>query len=401
MNVRRSAAVLAATAVFGTAAPAVAASPSPSPSVVIPEGLYGDGDPTYDGVWRQSSALIAQHRVKVRPAAQAISWLAGQQCANGAFAAFRADPAKACDSKVMVDTNSTAVAVQALSAVGGHQDEIDKATTWLQSMQNKDGGWGYTPGGASDANSTAVVIGALGAAGQDVATVVHEGKSPFDALKKLALPCAKGGAFAYQPDKKGELTANADATAAAVVGLRSMNMLSAEADSRPEDTCADAPNPTEEQAAANGAAYLAQAVQKDGHLKTALPGSEDQPDYGNTADAVVALAVQRGAKAAQKPLKWLEKNSAAWAEQSGPAAYAQLIIAADVAGGDPRDFGGMNLVEQLNATGPTPRKASAEKPAADSGDGSGNAVWWTVAAGLVAGVGIGFLFSGRKKKQQP
>ncbi|MFJ2233929.1 prenyltransferase/squalene oxidase repeat-containing protein [Streptomyces sp. NPDC087859] len=401
MNVRRSAAVLAATAVFGTAAPAVAASPSPSPSVVIPEGLYGDGDPTYDGVWRQSSALIAQHRVKVRPAAQAISWLAGQQCANGAFAAFRADPAKACDSKVMVDTNSTAVAVQALSAVGGHQDEIDKATTWLQSMQNKDGGWGYTPGGASDANSTAVVIGALGAAGQDVATVVHEGKSPFDALKKLALPCAKGGAFAYQPDKKGKLTANADATAAAVVGLRSMNMLSAEADTRPEDTCADAPNPTEEQAAANGAAYLAQAVQKDGHLKTALPGSEDQPDYGNTADAVVALAVQRGAKAAQKPLKWLEKNSAAWAEQSGPAAYAQLIIAADVAGGDPRDFGGTNLVEQLNATGPTPQKASAEKPAADSGDGSGNAVWWTVAAGLVAGVGIGFLFSGRRKKQQP
>ncbi|MER6185973.1 prenyltransferase/squalene oxidase repeat-containing protein [Streptomyces sp. NPDC001652] len=401
MNVRRRAAVLAATAVIGTAAPAVAASPSPSPSVVIPEGLYGSGDPTYDGVWRQSSALIAQHRVKVRPAAQAISWLAGQQCANGAFAAFRADPAKACDSKVMVDTNSTAVAVQALSAVGGHQDEIDKATTWLQSMQNKDGGWGYTPGGASDANSTAVVIGALGEAGQDVATVVHEGKSPFDALKKLALPCANGGAFAYQPDKKGKLTANADATAAAVVGLRSMNMLSAEADTWPEDTCADAPNPTEEQAAANGAAYLAQAVQKDGHLKTALPGSEDQPDYGNTADAVVALAVQRGAKAAQKPLKWLEKNSAAWAEQSGPAAFAQLIIAADVAGGDPRDFGGTNLVEQLNATGPTPQKAAAEKPAAASGDGSGNAVWWTVAAGLVAGVGIGFLFSGRRKKQQP
>ncbi|NNN36514.1 terpene cyclase/mutase family protein [Streptomyces sp. S3(2020)] len=401
MNVRRSAAVLAATAVIATAAPAVAASPSPSPSVVIPEGLYGAGDPTYDGVWRQSLALIAQDRVKVKPATEAISWLAGQQCANGAFAAFRADPAKACDSKVMVDTNSTAVAVQALSAFGGHEDEIGKASTWLQSMQNKDGGWGYTPGGASDANSTAVVIGALSEAGQDVAAVVHEGRSPFDALRELALPCAESGAFAYQPDKKGKLAANADATAAAVVALRGTSMLRAKVDTWPEAACADAPHLTEEQAAANGASYLAQAVQKDGYLKSVLPGAEDQPDYGNTADTVVALAVQRGEKAARKPLTWLEKNSATWAEQSGPAAYAQLIIAADVAGGDPRDFGGTDLVEQLNATGPAPQKAAAEKPSEDSGDGSGNAVWWTVAAGLAAGVGIGFLFSGRKKKRQP
>ncbi|MGH1552801.1 hypothetical protein ACRAWF_14420 [Streptomyces sp. L7] len=37
--------------------------------------------------------------------------------ADGAFAAFRADPGKACDAKVMVDTNSTAVAVQALSTL--------------------------------------------------------------------------------------------------------------------------------------------------------------------------------------------------------------------------------------------------------------------------------------------
>lgn len=143
MNVRRSAAVLAAAVAIGTATPAVAASPSPSPS--LPSGLYGSSDPTYDGVWRQSLALIALHRVDVEPAQAAVDWLAGQQCANGAFPAFRADPTKACDAKVMVDTNSTAAAVQALSASGAHDTAVGKAVTWLKSVQNKDGGWGYTP----------------------------------------------------------------------------------------------------------------------------------------------------------------------------------------------------------------------------------------------------------------
>ena len=57
----------------------------------------------------------------------------------------------------MVDTNSTAAAVQALAALGGHDAATGKAVAWLKSVQNKDGGWGYAPGGASDTNSTSVV----------------------------------------------------------------------------------------------------------------------------------------------------------------------------------------------------------------------------------------------------
>ncbi|MFF0015138.1 prenyltransferase/squalene oxidase repeat-containing protein [Streptomyces sp. NPDC005374] len=398
MHVRRSAAVLAATVVIGTAAPAVAASPSPVP---VPSGLYGSTDPTYDGVWRQSLALIALHRVGVGPAAAAVGWLAGQQCASGAFAAYRADPAKACDAKVMVDTNSTAAAVQALSALGGHDPAVSKAVTWLKSVQNKDGGWGYTPGGASDANSTSVVIGALNATGADPAEVLKDGKSPYEALLKLSLPCADGGAFAYQPDKKGRLTANADATAAAVVGALGLGMASAKPGTATDLTCADAARPTPEQAAANGAAYLARTVAKEGYLKSVLPGAEDQPDYGNTADAVVALAARGGTAAAAGPLHWLERNSAKWAEQSGPAAYAQLILAARVGGADPRDFGGTDLVKQLTATGPTPAPAPTPTPAAKSQDDSGTSVWWMVGAGLAAGAGIGFLLSNRNKRKQP
>jgi len=392
MNVRRSAAVLAATAVIGAAAPAVAASPSPSPS--LPSGLYGSGDPTYDGVWRQSFALIALHRVHAEPAAAAVDWLAGQQCANGAFPAYRAQPAKACDAKLMVDTNSTAAAAQALSAVGGHGGAVTKAVNWLKSVQNKDGGWGYTPGGASDANSTSVVIGALATQDVPVSRIRVGAKSPYDALVKLSLPCADGGAFAYQPDKKGKLRANADATAAAVVAARGTGPLTARAGTPSESTCADAPDLTPAKAAANGASFLAGAVAKDGYLKSILPGAENQPDYGNTADAVVALAVQGGPEAARVPLTWLERNSAKWARQNGPAAYAQLILAAEATGTDPGDFGGTDLVKQLTATGPAPVTASHD-------DDSGSSVWWVVGAGLAAGAGIGFLLSGRNKRKRP
>ncbi|MGN9759734.1 prenyltransferase/squalene oxidase repeat-containing protein [Streptomyces sp. SD31] len=402
MYVRRSAVALAAVTLIGVATP-LAQAATPSPSASLPAGLYGTADPTYDGVWRQSLVLIAQNRMELEPAAKAIDWLAGQQCANGAFAAFRAAPSKACDAKVMVDTNSTAIAVQGLAAVGEHDTEAEKAVTWLKSVQNKDGGWGYTPGGASDANSTSVVIGALNAVGDDPAEVRKGGKggkSPYDALVKLSLPCSKGGAFAYQPDKKGTLSANADATAAAVVGALGMGTLTAQAGDGKDIACTDATDLTPEQAAANGASYLADAVRKDGYLKSALPGAEDQPDYGNTADAVVALAAQGGDEAARKPLRWLEQNSAQWAAKSGPAAYAQLILAADATGTDPRDFGGTDLVKQLNAMGPAPQtaRAASEKPVGKRvADDNGVSLWWIIGVGAVAGIGVGFLISGRNK----
>ncbi|MGV9254000.1 prenyltransferase/squalene oxidase repeat-containing protein [Streptomyces sp. NPDC003697] len=408
MNVRRSAAVLAAVAVIGTAAPAVAAdsAPSASPSPVIPSGLYGSTDPQYDGVWRQSLALLAQHTAGVRPAAKAVDWLTGQQCANGAFAAFRADASPACDAKVMVDTNSTAAAVQALAALGGHDAETGKALSWLKSVQNQDGGWGYMPGGPSDTNSTSVVVGALAAAGDAPAKVVKGGKSPYDALLKLALPCSGdgAGAFAYQPDKKGALAANADATAAGVLAALGQGMAAGSAKGAAEARCADAAKPTPRQAAANGASYLARAVGRTGYLTSVLPGATEQPDYGNTADAVVALAAQGGTRQAEKPLRWLEQHAEAWAHESGPAAWAQLVFAAHATGTDPHAFGSIDLVERLNATGPAPQateKAGARAEDPGEQDGSALGVWWFVGVCLVAGIGIGFLISGRAKRQQP
>ncbi|AVH59002.1 MULTISPECIES: prenyltransferase/squalene oxidase repeat-containing protein [Streptomyces] len=414
MFVRRSAAVLAATAVISAAvmptAFAADESPSPSASQALPSGLFGSGDPTYDGVWRQSLALLAQDTVGVKPAAKAVDWLTGQQCANGAFAPYRADATAQCDAKTMVDTNNTAAAVQALAALGGHDAQADKAVAWLKSVQNKDGGWGYTAGGPSDANSTSVVIGALTAAGEKPSEAAKGGKSPYDALLELAIPCDAdgGGAFAFQPDKKGKLAANADATAAGVVGALGKGLVG-EAKQPAVDTfsCKTADGTDPERAAQNGAAYLVEVLAKDTYLKSALAGAEDQPDYGNTADAVVALAAAGGTKATKEPLAWLEKNAGTWAEQGGPAAYAQLIFAVHATGADPRDFGGTDLVQRLGATGPAADASGSSVAPGDekkdekkTDDTEGVSVWWIIGVGLVAGIGIGFLISGRNKKQQ-
>ncbi|MEV0218126.1 prenyltransferase/squalene oxidase repeat-containing protein [Streptomyces sp. NPDC050704] len=417
MFVRRSAAVLAATAVIGTAfAPAAladespSASPSTSPSQAIATGLYGSTDPTYDGVWRQSLTLLALHTLDVKPPADAVDWLTGQQCANGAFAPYRADASAKCDAKTMVDTNSTAVAVQALEALGGHDSVTGAAVKWLKSVQNEDGGWGYAPGGASDTNSTSVVIGALTAAGTDLEDVPSQERTPYDALRGLSVPCDEdgGGAFAFQPGKKGGLAANADATAAGVLGALGKGLVTEAGETSKDTACVGGDSFTRQEAAANGAAYLAGAVAKDGYLKSALAGAEDQPDHGNTADAVVALAAAGRTADAEKPLAWLAKNSRTWAAKSGPAAYAQLILAAHATGTDPRDFGGADLVKQLGATGPAgadyssdPRDENTATEEKKDGDDGGVSVWWIVGVGLVGGIGVGFLISGRNKKQQP
>jgi hypothetical protein len=448
MNVRRSAtvvAVLAVTAGLGTgpgagagagfapvafAADATSVSadsspaPSASPSQAIPTGLYGSTDPTYDGVWRQSLALLALDTVGEKPGAGAVEWLVGQQCASGAFAAYRADATARCDAGTAVDTNSTAAAVQALAAVGGRDAETGRAVRWLKDSQNKDGGWGFTAGGPSDANSTSVVIGALTAVGYAPEKQEKAGNSPYDALRSLALPCGggkggtgdaggkkDGGAFAYQPDKKGALAANADATAAAVLGSLGAGFAAgpdggSAAPGGFAEKCVPGDSPAD--LAHNGAVHLAGDLAADGYLTSALAGAKDQPDHGNTADAVVALAAAGDLDATEKPLAWLAKNHGAWAAGAGPAAYAQLVFAAHATGADPRDFGGTDLVAGLQGTGPARDVDDySSVPSHDTagevdGDGPGAGTWWAVGLGLVvvaAVVGFVSARAGRKRRE--
>ncbi|MFK0045592.1 prenyltransferase/squalene oxidase repeat-containing protein [Streptomyces sp. NPDC090741] len=412
MNVRRSAAALAASAVLcAGAAPAALAAPSPStpPAPVIPSGLFGKKDPTYDGVWRQSFALLAQQTVGVKPAVEAVDWLAGQQCANGGFASFRADAAAACDDKTMFDTNATAVAVQALKALGGRDAAVKKGVDWLKSVQNEDGGWAFVPGTPSEGNSTSIVISALAVAGEKPAEVKSKaGKSAYEGLLAFQLGCAAEpaadrGAFGYQPAPDGKLPANADATAAAVLaGLGQGSVVSPSATDTPATAPACPAGAADPAAAAQGAAgYLAETLKKDGHLTAVTPGADQPtPDTGNTADAVIALAAAGHKQSAAAALEWLKTNSAEWAKDS-PAALGTLVLAAHATGTDPKSFGGTDLVTALNATGPvsqTSEAAESKTKKSDSKDDSN--IWWIVGAGLAAGMGIGVLLSGRRKKNQ-
>ena len=247
---RTGAAVLTAALLAGlAAAPALAdsaASPSPSP-VAAPAALYGRSDPTYDGVWRQSLALTALAGARIVPADSAVTWLTGQQCADGGWPSFRADTAAACTAAAE-DSNATSVAIQALTALGGHQDAVARGVQWIKANQNADGSWSYNPGTPGDANSTGLVVSALRAAKADPSTVAKAGKNGLDGLAAFQLGCAapadQRGAFAYQPDAKGALAANALATSQATLAAAGGSLpVAAGAPSGPAPTapaCADA-----------------------------------------------------------------------------------------------------------------------------------------------------------------
>ncbi|WP_347178563.1 prenyltransferase/squalene oxidase repeat-containing protein [Streptomyces iconiensis] len=391
----------------------------------LPEALYGRGDPKYDGVWRQSLALLALDGAGAVPAKKAVDWLTGQQCDDGSFAAYRADASAPCDpKKAPADINATTMAAQALAAVGGRGAQVGKAVDWLKTVQNKDGGWGYAPGSPSDANSTSLAIGALRAMDQDPEKTTTNGRSAYEALLSFQLTCgakgiedAKGdeGAFAYQPDKKDRLTPNNDASSAAALAGLGEGILSKPLDrdkksvplkplkcATGEDAGADSlKNPRD--AADAGAAYVASALKRNGgHFTTVLPGSdEQQPDYANTADAVIALAAGGHRTEADKSLTWLGKNLNKWDKaKNDPAAISTLMLASRATGNDPTKLAGTNLLTRLNKTGPAPAEMPESDKQKSDDDGGTIPVWAFIIVGLAVGAGFGILMSGRRKRQQ-
>ena len=182
-------------------------------------GLFGAGPATYDGVFRQSLALLALHATgNVNPAG--LGWLQGQECAGGGFESFRADTSIPCgpaDAATFSgpDTNSTAMAVEAFHALGV---DTSAPVTWLRSVRAADGGFPYfgDPTSASDADSTGLVLLALTtAAGTPDAQAVT-------ALTALQVPCsgatADRGGIAFQA-QDGTLYPDALATTQALWGL--------------------------------------------------------------------------------------------------------------------------------------------------------------------------------------
>ncbi len=164
-------------------------------------GLYGLSDPTYDGAFRQAVALLGLVSVGVTPPATAVQWLRDQQCgaspasATGGWQPYRASLAVPCDAPdpntfVGPDTNSTALAVQALSRLGGGA-AVTAGLAFLDGVQAGSGGFAFVPGGDPDPNSTALVVQAIVAGGEDpsVGRWAPGGTSALAALLSWQLGC--------------------------------------------------------------------------------------------------------------------------------------------------------------------------------------------------------------------
>ena len=191
-------------------------------------GLYGPGDPTYDGTFRQSIAVLGLLAAGAPVPAAAVAWLTDRQCGTsdpmirGGWEPYRlaADACTAGDPTAFtgVDTNDTAIAATALTAVGT-PPAIDPLA-WFGQVQNSTGGWGYLAGLPDDPNSDALVIQALAALGAHPPTGwAKAGGTPFTSLLGFQLGCAAApadqGAFTF-PGTDG--APNALATEQAVWG---------------------------------------------------------------------------------------------------------------------------------------------------------------------------------------
>jgi len=179
----------------------------------VDAGLFGSQDPTYDGAFRQGLSLSALAAVGVTGTVQvslAASWLEHQQCADGGWTSYvtadnpcNGDPAEYAGP----DTNSTALAVQGLSAQGSlTSTSAKRALRFIREGQDADGGWGYEPNasdapGSTDPDSTALVIQAVLALGKSPssATFVRGGSDPVSALLSFQLGAGSGRGGFYYP----------------------------------------------------------------------------------------------------------------------------------------------------------------------------------------------------------
>lgn len=167
-------------------------------------GLYGAADPTYDGAFRQSLAILGLVAAGRSVPTAAVTWLVDQQCgdspssAAGGWQPYRASTAVPCDAPdpttfVGPDTNSTALAVQALERVGtaGASSAAAAGLTFLAGAQAAGGGFGFLPGADPDPNSTGLVVQAIVAGGEDPSSGRWaQGSGALGALLAWQLGCA-------------------------------------------------------------------------------------------------------------------------------------------------------------------------------------------------------------------
>lgn len=311
-----------------------------SPANAADAGLFGSQDPTYDGVFRQSLAIVGLEAVDATVPNRAIDWLVDQQCADGSFESYRANIAAPCgpsdpESFSGPTVDATALAATALQLVGKRR-EAQRALAWLKRTQNNDAGFASHVGGPSNANSTGMALVAL----QTVqparnASQVQAAKRFLGTLK---LRCASGGGLSFLAGGPAN-------------GLASSQALTGWAGGLPvRDGGSLAPNPrcvkgdTED----NVGAFIASQITSTGALQADFGSG---PDYSSTGWGILGLVGNdEGRTAVARAVSTMRTNARQYAlkdDRAIPAAVGLLLLVSEATDTSPRDFGGIDLVDSL------------------------------------------------------
>lgn len=173
-------------------------------------GLYGSGDPTFDGVFRHSLALLGLVSVGETPPSAAVEWLLNQRCApggsdplaDGGWTAYRdvADPCTAPDPNNFsgADNDSTSLAVMALAALSGYSTEVADGLDFLARWQEPTGGFAWFGGSDAVPNTASLVVAAIVSGGEDPTSGrwVRDGVDPVMWLTAQQIPCGEPDAGA-------------------------------------------------------------------------------------------------------------------------------------------------------------------------------------------------------------
>lgn len=328
---------------------------SASPALAGDRGLYGAGDPTYDGVYRQSLSLLALKATGGKVPARAVRWLRDQQCPDGGFMAYRNGPCLAPDpvNYAGEDSNSTAVAAAALWHAG-EKPRARKAAKWLKGVRGTDSGWSYYPaaGAGSDSTSTALALAALEVTGRTTRKVERTATGYLKGLQqRCRAKAAVRGGLLFDATTPG---VNDNATAQVAWALGGGLALADPLPRRSESglVCKGARKDAASVPLAARPYLTTRLLASNGALQ--YGGGYEGTDYAGTAAATMALAgagVDR--TAVRKGVKALAKAAPGWITASGgdsPGSLALLTLVARTTGEDPRDFAGINLPARLAKT---------------------------------------------------
>jgi hypothetical protein len=314
-------------------------------------GLFGSQEPTYDGVDRQSTAILGLVAVGAEVPKRATAWLLRQQCDDGSFTAYRADTTQPCAGPDLTtytgpNSNSTALAAMALRALASHDPSIKaqarqamrESVAWLISTQQPDGGWEWLAGLGSDSTSTAMALAAIN---RPKASTHRLGVAFLGTTMQTGMGCS----LTFKQDDPiidplstswAFLAAQGSLPYPRYRGTRSLSACSG----------------TQPDIAAAGSWLASSLIEGAGQIPSAFDSG--QTDWNVTALSTLGMSQSAGShEAVALGLAALQANVDAYVLENGldrAAPLGTLLMVAQATRATARDFGGTDLRSRLLKT---------------------------------------------------